>query len=55
MNGSDETNRPRGSWLKPGLLMLGAGVLLAGGLGVANAEKAGFSLHHMHDGAGLTI
>ena len=47
-----ETNaRPKGLWLKPGLLALGAAVVLAGGFSIARAAGMGPALRCAHHGA----
>ncbi|MEO6324759.1 MAG: Spy/CpxP family protein refolding chaperone [Thermoanaerobaculia bacterium] len=49
MTSPEETIRRGSSWLKPGLLMLGTGFLLAAGFGAARVARAGLD-HHMHGG-----
>jgi periplasmic protein CpxP/Spy len=41
------------SWLKPGLLSLGAAALLVGGFGVARAAGLGRVLHHTYGAHGM--
>jgi Spy/CpxP family protein refolding chaperone len=50
MDNSDTNARPRRRWLKPGLLALGAVIVLAGGFGIARATGVGPGFCHARKG-----